>query len=330
MKSVKDHGVTYFELGFRSRDHEYVSRQWFALLWDITYHDHVNFNVNEGHRTMARQQQLVNELGLYDPVHNPHGAARPSATAPHIKTGHPNHALDLDNVQDVINAAQKRGVTLSRTVSTESWHVEPNPDQLARYYKKNWARVNRERLKQAATHVVKHVIRRPPPVAHASNALVDFVAAWEGERLTAYQVPGEHFFTIGVGHTGKVNGKPIHSGMTISRDTSRKLLRADLRVAEESVMKLVPEHWRRAQRRFDTMVSMAFNMGAEILTAAPPLTSFGVVLKKKVTRATVKEAVAAIQLYNKGGSPLRVMSGLVKRRKAEGILFEKGKYLHNV
>lgn len=325
MKTAKIHGVTYFELEFSSRDHEMASRQWFTLLWDLNHHDHVNFNVNEAHRTMARQQQLVNELGLYDPVHNPHGAAKPSPNAPHIKEGHPNHAIDFDNAQGVINAAQKRGVTLARTVSTESWHLEPNAQQLAAYYKKNWARVNRERLGKKIVHIVK-----PKPIKRVSNALVGMLASWEGERLTAYRVPGESFWTIGVGHTGKVNGKTIHKGMKISRETSRKLLRADLKHAEDAVLRLVPEHWRRKQQRFDTMASLAFNMGDEILTASAPLTSFGEVLKKKVTRATVKQAVAAMQLYVKGGSPLRVMPGLVKRRRAEGVLFEKGKYLHNV
>jgi hypothetical protein len=186
MKRTKDHGVTYFSLGFRSRDHEFVSKQWYTLLWDLTYHDHVQFNVNEGHRTMARQQQLVNELGLWSPS-NPHGAAKPSPNAPHIKTGHPNHAIDFDNAQGVINAAQHRGVTLARTVSTESWHLEPNPDQLARYYKKNWARVNRERLKLVAKNAAKRIVKKSPPVTHASNEVVDFIAALLHDRRRPYR-----------------------------------------------------------------------------------------------------------------------------------------------
>jgi lysozyme len=322
-------GVKYHKLNFNSRDHEEVSGEWFVLLWDIAHHDHVAFNVNEGHRTMARQQQLVNELGLYDPVHNPHGAAAPSNHAPHIKTGHPDHAIDFDNAAAVDAAAHKRGVELLNTVSTESWHLEPNPAQLYAYWKKNHKRVFAEALGKKVQHVTVHVVK-PPPKRAASDALLDFLAAWEGERLTAYKLQGESFFTIGVGHTGPVNGKPIHEGMSISRATSRKLLRADLATAENEVRKNVPDRWLRRQRRFDTCCSLAFNMGGEILTASPPLTSFGEVLKKPVNGKTIKEAVAAIQLYNKGGSPLRVMPGLVKRRKAEGVLLETGKYLHNV
>jgi lysozyme len=277
---------------------------------------------------MARQQQLVNELGLYDPVHNPHGAAAPSNHAPHIKTGHPDHAIDFDNAAAVDAAAHKRGVELlhglDRVVASRA-----EPGTAARLLEEEPQAGLRRGAGKKVQHVTVHVVK-PPPKRAASDALLDFLAAWEGERLTAYKLQGESFFTIGVGHTGPVNGKPIHEGMSISRATSRKLLRADLATAENEVRKNVPDRWLRRQRRFDTCCSLAFNMGGEILTASPPLTSFGEVLKKPVNGKTIKEAVAAIQLYNKGGSPLRVMPGLVKRRKAEGVLLETGKYLHNV
>jgi lysozyme len=162
-----------------------------------------------------------------------------------------------------------------------------------------------------------------------SDAFVDFLASWEGERLEAYQVPGEHFWTIGVGHTGKVNGIAPHHGMKISRTQSRALLKQDLLGSEAAVNRLVPWRWRRRRRRFEACVSLAFNLGPEILTASPPLTSFGAVLKKRVTAETIKQAASALQLYNKGGSPLRVMPGLVHRRSAEAHLFRTGNYIHN-
>lgn len=164
---------------------------------------------------------------------------------------------------------------------------------------------------------------------HVSNAFVDFLASWEGERLEAYQVPGERFWTIGVGHTGKVNGTAPHKGMRISKATSRALLKKDLEVMEAAVVRLVPYRWRRRRRRFETLVSLAFNLGPEILTASPPLASLGQVLKKQVTKATIREATEAMKLYNKGGSPLRVMQGLVRRRSAEAHLFTTGNYIHN-
>ena len=164
---------------------------------------------------------------------------------------------------------------------------------------------------------------------HVSDSFVDFLASWEGEKLKAYQVPGEHFWTIGVGHTGKVDGVTPHKGMTITRAKSRALLKQDLLAVEAQVNKLVPWRWRRRRRRFETFVSLAVNMGPEILTASPPLTTIGERLKNPVTRTNIASTAVAIQLYNKGGSPLRVMEGLVKRRGAEAQLFVTGVYRHN-
>lgn len=162
-----------------------------------------------------------------------------------------------------------------------------------------------------------------------SDRFIDFLASWEGEELEAYQVPGEKFWTIGVGHTGKVRGKTIHKGMRITKKTSRRLLREDLDRFEGAVRRLVPYLWRRSRRRYETCVSLAFNMGEEILTADPPLTSFGEHLCNKVTKTNITRTAKTIKLYNKGGSPLRVMPGLVRRREAEAHLFKTGVYRNN-
>lgn len=164
---------------------------------------------------------------------------------------------------------------------------------------------------------------------HVSDAFIDFLASWEGERLHAYRVRGETFWTIGVGHTGKVDGLTINQGTRISRAQSRALLRHDLLASEVAVNRLVPWRWRRRRRRFEALVSLTFNMGPEILTASPPLVSLGQLFKLRVNKATIDQAAKAMKLYNKGGSPLRVMEGLVKRRSAEAHLFVDGNYIHN-
>lgn len=162
-----------------------------------------------------------------------------------------------------------------------------------------------------------------------SDRFIDFLASWEGEELEAYRVSGEKFWTIGVGHTGKVRGKIIHKGMRITKKTSRRLLREDLNRFEDAVKRLVPYRWRRSRRRFETCVSLAFNMGEEILTADPPLTSFAESLRREVNDTNIKRTTQTIRLYNKGGSPLRVMPGLVRRRDAETRLFKTGQYHNN-
>lgn len=169
----------------------------------------------------------------------------------------------------------------------------------------------------------------PKTPTKVSKKFIDFLASWEGERLTAYQVPGENFYTIGVGHTGPVKGKKITARTKITQAESRELLKKDLARFEKAVVRLVPLEWRRERKHFEAMVSLAFNMGEEILTASPPLTSFALILKKKHNLANVRAAAAAILLYTKGGQPLRPMPGLVRRRQAERKLFLTGEYDHN-
>lgn len=164
---------------------------------------------------------------------------------------------------------------------------------------------------------------------HVSQEFVEFLASWEGMELKAYKVPGEDFFTIGVGHARSIHGTTITANTRISRKAALQLLHEDLARFEDAVRRLVPWRWRRRRQRFETFVSLAFNMGEEILTASPPLTSLGEVLKRRVTRRNKRLAADAIKLYNKGGSPLRVMPGLTKRRDAEAHLSLTGEYRHN-
>lgn len=116
-------------------DNEEVSELWWPLLKDLREVDHVDFTVNEGRRTMARQNELFAQNmqfvgGRWQPKPGHALTAFPSATAPHIRTGRPDHAIDFRNAQGVIDGAMRRGVTLRRTVLNpdgsvrEEWHLE--------------------------------------------------------------------------------------------------------------------------------------------------------------------------------------------------------------
>lgn len=139
--------IRYMKLLFSSRDHEKVSKPWFVLLWDLHFHVKIPFNVNEGHRTTARQRELVKEKGVWSPS-NPTGAAWPSRLAPHIRTGHTYHAVDFDNAIAVVKAAHDKGVSLHRPLASEPWHVDPDAQTLIRYFRKNRRRVWRERRRR--------------------------------------------------------------------------------------------------------------------------------------------------------------------------------------
>jgi hypothetical protein len=126
-----------------SRDRERVSREWYGLLVDLA-HAGVHFNVNEGHRTMARQAQLVRQKGVWSSS-NPVGAAWPSPFAPHIRTGRASHAIDADNAVGVVVAAAHRGVHLYRPIATEPWHIDPNAKSLRRYARRRRVRILKAR-----------------------------------------------------------------------------------------------------------------------------------------------------------------------------------------
>lgn len=111
-------------------DGEQVSSIWLPPLMQAR-HDGVRFNVNEGHRTFARQ--------WYFWTHQPPLAAYPSPTAPHINTGNWFHAIDFNNAEGVRQYFwRKWKIRLNRTVRwpngsvREEWHLEVDPNDRAK------------------------------------------------------------------------------------------------------------------------------------------------------------------------------------------------------
>ena len=113
-------------------DGERVSKEWGCVLHDMR-DDGVVFNVNEGHRTMARQWYFWNGYRKRLPGFNL--AAFPSPFAPHIRTGRIDHAIDFSNDARVFAWLQRKGLNPRRTVAGESWHIEVSAADLRAYYK---------------------------------------------------------------------------------------------------------------------------------------------------------------------------------------------------
>lgn len=169
--------------------------------------------------------------------------------------------------------------------------------------------------------------RRPP--ASLDRGGLDFIEKHEGVVLYAYNDP-VGFATFGAGHLlgrrpvnssdrakygTKENRKPVPE----MRALADELLRADAERFEKSVLTHVPARWRRSQDRFNAFVSIAFNLGEEVLTASPPLTSLGEALRGR----SVKKVTAAFLLYNKAGNPPRSVAGLTTRRNDEARLIRR-------
>lgn len=138
---------------------------------------------------------------------------------------------------------------------------------------------------------------------------LQFIRREEGERLTAYaDIIG--VWTIGVGHTGTVDGKPVAKGMVIPADKSQELLSADLSKFESAITRLVKVPLK--QYEFDALVSLVFNIGETNFARST--------LLKKLNANDFKGAAEQFLAWkNAGGHPVQ---GLLNRRKREKDMFD--------
>ena len=139
---------------------------------------------------------------------------------------------------------------------------------------------------------------------NTGNEGIKLIKNYEGCRLTAYQCSAG-VWTIGWGHTGKVDGKAVCKGMTITQAKADALLVSDLVVYENHVNALKRKF---NQNEFDAMVSFTYNCGQGSLQTL-------------CKNRSSKQIAEALLKYNKAGG--KELAGLTKRRKAERELFLK-------
>lgn len=138
---------------------------------------------------------------------------------------------------------------------------------------------------------------------------IEFIRQLEGEKLTAYpDIVG--IWTIGVGHTGFVDGKPVARGMAITKEKSKELLTADLKRFESAVNDAVKVTL--TQNQFDALVSLAFNIGEEAFARST--------LVNKLNAGDKKGAAEQFLVWKNAGG--RVSQGLLNRRQKEKAMFE--------
>lgn len=116
-------------------DSELVSAEWHSFL-SAARKALVDFRVNEGHRTMARQWWFYRCMQTRR-CNNGNLAAFPSPRAPHIRTGRIDHAIDVNGSDALIAYGRRVGVTLTRTVRGESWHLEASAAELRAFHGKS-------------------------------------------------------------------------------------------------------------------------------------------------------------------------------------------------
>ena len=140
-----------------------------------------------------------------------------------------------------------------------------------------------------------------------SNNGIAFIKREEGERLLAYP-DSVGVWTIGVGHTGTVGGKPVTKGMTITQNQSTKLLLSDLAWVESAINGNVKVLL--TQNQYDALCSFVFNVGRTAFVNST--------LLKKLNAKDYTGAADQLLQWKRAGS---IADLLLPRRKRERGLF---------
>lgn len=141
---------------------------------------------------------------------------------------------------------------------------------------------------------------------------IDLIKMFEKCRLEAYTCPAGKW-TIGYGHTGKVDGEPIVEGMKITKGKAIILLKYDLERFESAINKYVKVSV--TQNQFDALISFSFNVGDGNFIKST--------LLKNLNQKDYQGAANELLKWNKGkvNGKKVVLRGLTKRRRAEFDLF---------
>jgi lysozyme len=146
------------------------------------------------------------------------------------------------------------------------------------------------------------------PLMKVSDEGRELIEAFEGLFLHAYY-DSVHVLTIGYGHTNIGNIPPhISPGMIITKPQADQALSNDLAKFEARVEKIMAP-MQLAQYEFDALVSFDFNTG-DLLSSS---------IDDKIKAGQKTEAMAVLLQYKYAGG--KVLTGLIRRRKAERLMF---------
>ena len=122
--------------------------------------------------------------------------------------------------------------------------------------------------------------------------------------------------TIGYGHTTSAGSPKVYVGQRITKAQANQILAADLAKVEAWVNRLVKVPIN--QNQFDALVSFTFNCGNGALARSS--------LLRNLNQKKYQAAADSFLQWTRGNG--QVLSGLVRRRKAERALFLKPAPIH--
>lgn len=140
-----------------------------------------------------------------------------------------------------------------------------------------------------------------------------FIEQWEENgvaKLKPYD-DGVGVLTIGYGHTTAAGPPRVTRDLRITADQADAILAADLASVEIDVNRLIKVPL--TQDQFDTLVSFHFNTGGLGRST----------LLKDINAGRMDRVERDLNMWVKGGG--RTMPGLVRRRKAEYVLWSTGR-----
>jgi len=141
-----------------------------------------------------------------------------------------------------------------------------------------------------------------------------FIQNMESWRSKPYQDEGGKW-TVGYGHLVPANLLPNYMRRALTKDEGRQLLASDVDIAETLVAKLLPEHTL-DQAQYDAVVSFVFNVGGYAFSQSA--------MRRLLQSGHLSDAA---KQFDRWVFVKKVKStGLVKRRRAERLLFETGQY----
>lgn len=141
---------------------------------------------------------------------------------------------------------------------------------------------------------------------------IELVKSFEGLKLEAYRCPAG-VWTIGYGHTGN----EVIPGLSINQQQAEQLLQDDLNHSGLGVEKLVSVGL--TDNQFAALVSFTFNVGINSLACSTLLTR----LNGEDYQSVPPELAKWVKATDPKTKQKITLSGLVKRRAAEGVLWLK-------
>jgi lysozyme len=141
-----------------------------------------------------------------------------------------------------------------------------------------------------------------------SQTGVDLIKSFEGCKLNAYKCSAG-VNTIGFGNTYYTNGNKVKLGDKITQDEANKLFLDLLPKYEKTVLDAIKVPL--TQNQFDALVSFCWNCGSS-------KTLFKMI-NEKFSEMNIVGFWTSHYIMGNG----KVLNGLVRRRKAEAVLFVK-------